>query len=29
MRPFDRKNVVKQLQKRRHQMKDMGLHADD
>ena len=29
MRPFDRKNVMKQLQKRRHQMKGMNLHADD
>jgi len=29
MRPFDRKNVVKQLQKRCHLMKRMDLHADD
>ena len=29
MRPFDRKNVVKQLPKRRHQTKDMNLQADD
>ena len=29
MRPFDRKNVLKQLTRRRHKMKGMNLHDDD